>query len=191
MMNHFASQAQLIEALESLNQRPFGQNEESSEVIIHRPQEASRVTSLDFLRDQRTQVKVESHAGPAAQHTNWVNLSALKKSFSGDSTLGRRGDLRYEVSMTAIVYTRTASFRTESVDVSGSGVQFKDQLPEEFINRPIEILFVHEDPHTGRKTHLILQGVAVGHGLNTPRAKFNRLAPRLSQILQRLLKLAV
>lgn len=103
-----------------------------------------------------------------------VDLAKLKKNWietDGD----RRFAPRFELKLTVLVCNHRKAFRTETMNVSVSGLLLKDVLPLEFSSSTFEVIVIEET--AGRsKNYLLFRGKAVDGPIRTPRVIFESLA---------------
>ena len=150
--------------------------------------------TFSALRTETDQAGVDEISRLRRGPKKVVDLENLKKKYSAYEGLGRRIAPRFCLKMTAVVLNHKMSFRTESINISESGVLLKDLLPQDMMKEPFEIVLIHEDDQTGTKTHLLFQGEAVGGPLRTPRITFKaaveKSQERLLDLVQDLTPLA-
>ena len=183
-MNSFSNKLDLKRMFESLRSRKLRQTRENGPGTQTSEQPLERQeSSITLLEGITPEVLHEMRTGQ--QHI--VNLNELKKRYETIDGLGRRVAPRFSLQVAAIISTTKSSFRTSSVDISASGVRFKDLLPESFSKGPIEILLVYEQPNQGRQ-YMLFYGEAVSAGpLRTPRVIFKASAPQASETLHHIL----
>jgi hypothetical protein len=112
-----------------------------------------------------------------------VDLDALKKKYQG-MDLGRRIAPRFPINMSVVVFSQNTSFRTESLNISATGVLLKDLLPASFMEAPIEVLFIYENPRTGHKQHMLFGAMAVGGPLRSARVTFKSSVHQSAELLE-------
>lgn len=100
-----------------------------------------------------------------------INIEELKLAYADPAPKGRRIAPRYSVELEVIILTQTRSFRTKSVNLSATGALLQDELPTEFMNSPLDIIFIKVLDEANKK-RLLFRGKAVGGPLRTPRITF-------------------
>lgn len=103
-----------------------------------------------------------------------VDLSKLKNNWTENED-DRRIAPRFELKLTVLVCNHRKAFRTETKNVSVSGLLLKDVLPLEFSSNSFEVVVIEEV--AGRsKNYLLFRGKAVAGPFRTPRVIFESLA---------------
>lgn len=115
-----------------------------------------------------------------------VNLEELKKRYEHVGGLGRRIAPRFALKMSTVVFNSKGSFKTETMNISSSGVLLRDTLPDTFMNGDFDILLIHENPDSGQKSHLLFRGEAVGGPLRSGRVTFRSAAKSAVELLHKL-----
>jgi hypothetical protein len=116
-----------------------------------------------------------------------IDLEKLKLS-SDEKNRGRRLAPRYEFKMTALICNHRRAFRTETENISLTGLLLKDTLPEDFSRHFFEVVIIAES--RGQKNYLFFRGRSLGERLRSPRIVFESVTPdtehKLSEIFQSL-----
>lgn len=73
----------------------------------------------------------------------------------------RRRHPRFDARLTAVVYTATGSFRTQTANVSEGGLKLGDRLPAEFRHVGLEVLMIAEKAD-GPFEYYLFKAKAVG-----------------------------
>jgi len=117
-----------------------------------------------------------------------INIEKLKANYVDTSESGRRVAPRYPLKMTVIVYSRSKSIRTSSVNVSLTGVLLNDQLPKEFSDGQVEIVFIHEQANKSQKQFLVFNAQIVDAASSNQRLKFNSAVRKASEDLEKIIE---
>jgi hypothetical protein len=113
-----------------------------------------------------------------------VNLNHLEKGWT-DEGVGRRRSPRYDLKVDVLICNQNRAFRTKTVDISLTGMQLSDLLPEEFSRGFLDIMLIGE--HLGKKTYLLFRGKIVAGKLRERRIVFESLASDSAEGLIRLI----
>lgn|GEM_PF-2109095 len=116
-----------------------------------------------------------------------VDLEKLKIHWPEDPGAGRRSAPRYKANMTVLISNYRKAFRTQTENISYSGLLLKDTLPEDFSRNFFDVIII-EELADGRKNYLFFRGRAIKSRLRTPRVVFESLAHNTEQRLQELFK---
>lgn len=104
-----------------------------------------------------------------------VNLDSLRKDWN-DNSRGRRKSPRFNLQLTVLVCNCFKTFRTQSENISLSGILLKDLMPDDFSRHSLEILLIAENGDT-QKTYLLFKGRAVDAPMRSNRVVFDSLTP--------------
>lgn len=113
-----------------------------------------------------------------------VDIAALKRKYSGYHQ-GRRVAPRYGINLSVILYTVTKSFRTNSVNVSASGVLLKDHVPEEFMKETFDVVFV--DQNSKDRRYMVFRAKVVGGPVKSDRITFLSSISNSQEVLMNVL----
>lgn len=119
--------------------------------------------------------------------TEPINVEKLQENFKDQDAEGRRLAPRFPIQMTVIVYSQTRSVRTKSLNVSLTGVLLDDGLPQDFSSGNLEIVFIHEDPKTGKKKYLAFNAEVVGAKSDNQRLRFKSAVEKSSEELEKII----
>ncbi len=114
-----------------------------------------------------------------------IDREKLQKNWSDPQ--GRRVAQRHEVQLTVLVVTPNKSFRTQSENVSATGVLLRDILPEAIAQHKFEVVLIRTDD-IGKKTFYIFRGHAVRSIPRTRRIQFDAMTAESEAKLQTLFK---
>lgn len=99
-----------------------------------------------------------------------VDLQRLKREYP-DSSEGRRAGARYCLRVTVLICNHQKAFRTQTENVSYSGLLTKDQLPETFQKGFFDVLLIDES-QIGKKQYVLFRGTLVDGASSTRRVRF-------------------
>lgn len=116
-----------------------------------------------------------------------IDMEKLKTQYKDTSQEGRRVAPRVPIEMTVIVYSQTKSHRTKSVNVSLTGVLLGSGIPDGFSSGAVEVVFIHEDPKTGKKKHLVFIAEVVDAKNGGKRLQFKTALEKSSEELEKIL----
>lgn len=116
-----------------------------------------------------------------------VDLKKLKIQWPEDPGAGRRTSPRFNASMTVLIFNHKKAFRSQTENISLSGLLLTDTLPEEFSKNYFDVVIIQET-EAGRKNYLLFRGRAIQGRLRTPRVVFESLAHDSQQKLSKLCK---
>jgi len=95
----------------------------------------------------------------------------------------RRGAPRYELQLTVLIANHCQAFRTQSRNVSATGLLLKDFLPEDFSKHTFDIILIQTHP-TGQKSFFRFRGKAVEGPLRSRRVHFEATTRDTEHLLQ-------
>lgn len=124
--------------------------------------------------------------GSSEQTQKKIDLQALRQKYN-HMDLGRRAAPRYSVRVSVLAFNNHDSFRTESVNLSESGVLLKDLLPKSFMDGAFDLVMLVRHPETNETHRLMFKAKAVGGPLRSGRVSFNSSAGQTAELLQSLL----
>lgn len=108
-------------------------------------------------------------------HFQPVDLEQFKKNWN-DPKPGYRKSPRFALNLSVLVCNRFKTFRSESENISLSGILIKDLMPEEFSQEQFEIILIEENGESQNK-YLLFRGKTIDGPLRTNRFKFDSLTP--------------
>lgn len=98
-----------------------------------------------------------------------VDLERFRKE-DPDTGPGRRRAPRYSLKLVVLLCGPHHSFRTQSINVSMSGILLSDVIPPYLLKDPFDIVLFEENSQD-QKSYIKFRGCAVG-GIFTPRLQF-------------------
>jgi hypothetical protein len=123
---------------------------------LHPEGEAFPVDRLKTLSDQPYEI---------------LDLKRLREEVDPDE---RRAAPRFEIRYTVLIANHLQAFRTQSQNISATGLLLKDVLPAEFSNHPFDIVIIQTDS-SGARSFLFFRGKAVPGPLRSRRVQFDAL----------------
>ncbi len=113
-----------------------------------------------------------------------VNLDNLKNHWT--DYRGRRIAPRFDLELTALICNHAKAFRSQTKNISLSGLCLCDLLPEDFSQGPFEVVLIEED-ESGKKHYLLLRARAVQGKLRSGRIYFESITSYTEKQLFKLL----
>lgn len=111
-----------------------------------------------------------------------VKVESLVKGYVDPK--GRRSSPRYLAQLTTVIYNNQRSFRAGTLNISQGGALLDAELPKEFLVGEVEVLFIHEEPSSSRKTYFLFKGQV----LDGNRIQFQSATPTAQATLAKLLE---
>lgn len=117
-----------------------------------------------------------------------INVPHLQSLWK-DRENGRRVAPRFKLTLDVLIVTPHKAFRTQTENISATGLLLKDLLPESFSSQRFEILLILYKSN-GKPSYLLFRGTAVDNPMRTRRVRFEfntrESEARLNQLLARL-----
>lgn len=123
---------------------------------LHPEGEAFPVKNLKNLNDQPYEI---------------LDLKRLREEVDPNE---RRAAPRFEIKYTVLIANHQQAFRTQSQNISATGLLLKDVLPAEFSNHSFDIVMIQTEP-SGTRSFLFFRGKAVPGPLRSRRVQFDAL----------------
>jgi hypothetical protein len=118
-----------------------------------------------------------------------VDLERLKIKWPEDQKQGTRKAPRYNLSIPVLICNNNKVFRTETENISMSGLLLKDTLPEDFSRHAFDVILIEKDEPFEKK-YLLFRGRAAEGKLRTERVYFELSAKdsqqKLSEMIEQL-----
>lgn len=119
-----------------------------------------------------------------------VDLERLKIKWPEDQKPGTRKAPRYDLHIQVLICNSSKVFRTETENISMSGLLLKDTLPEDFSRHAFDVILIEKDePH--EKKYILFRGRAAEGKLRTGRVYFELTAKdseqKLAELIEQLL----
>lgn len=155
------------------------EDDEKTEISQHTqiPQEYSDVRS--FLRDETVDESKDFHGDDLT-----ISRAPKPPSLGFSSGADRRNASRHEKKLEVLIAGKGKSFRTNTVNISLSGVMLEKAIPNEMLGGAFEIIFFLYK--NGSKKQLVFQGKVTGDVQDRQRLVFGDLSANNQKLLQEL-----
>jgi hypothetical protein len=125
-------------------------------------------------------------------HYEPVDLQSLKITWPEDQLPGgKRRAPRYDLHRPVLICNHCKVFRTETENISMTGLLLKDTLPEDFSRYPFDVILIESETDL-KKRYILFRGRAAAGKLRSERVYFEFLAKgskrKLSELIDGLLK---
>lgn len=157
----------------------YYEDDEKTEISQHTqiPQEYSEVRN--FLRDETVDESKDFHGDDLT-----ISRAPKPPSLGFNSDADRRSANRHERKLEVLIAGKGKSFRTNTVNISLSGVMLEKAIPNDMLGGPFEIIFfLHSN---GSKKQLVFQGKVTGDLKDRQRLVFGDLSASNQKLLQEL-----
>lgn len=156
---------------------PYVEDYEKTEVSEHTqiPKEYSDVRN--FLRDQTVDESKDFHGDD-------LTISRAPKPPSLGFGADRRNADRHAKKLEVLIAGKGKSFRTQTINISLSGVMLEKALPLDMQGGPFEVIFFLQS--NGTKKQLVFQGNVTGDLKDRQRLVFGELSTNNQKLLEQL-----
>lgn len=166
----------LVELAHSDKNIQIDEDSTQTEAMDHTkiPEEYSEVRS--FLREEPADEIRDFHGDD-------LTFSRVPRAPSLGLGSDRRGAARFDKQIEVLVVGRGKSFRTQTLNISVTGVMLEKALPFEMESGPFEIVFILQDKG-GSKRQLAFEGKVSGDLKDRRRLVFGELTPNGQKLLK-------
>lgn len=178
IVDNKSAKMKMLVVLPELNSKHFEDDfEEKTEVSEHTqiPKEYSEVRN--FLREETVDTSKDFHGDD-------LTISGVPKPPSLGFGSDRRNANRFNKNLEVLIAAKGKSFRTQSLNISLTGMMLEKALPIEMFGGPFEIVFYFESK--GIKKQLVFQGKVSGDLKDRRRLVFDDLTPNNQRLLEEL-----
>jgi hypothetical protein len=167
----------MLVQLPEVSSQPNEEEDDKTEVSEHTqiPVEYSEVRN--FLREETVDNFRDFHGDD-------LTISGVPKPPSLGLGNDRRNSNRYDKKLEVLIAAKGKSFRTQTINISLTGVMLEKALPFDMFGGPFEIVFYFQN--NGAKKQIVFQGKVSGDLKDRRRLVFGDLTPNNQKLLEEL-----
>lgn len=124
-----------------------------------------------------------------ADHLSPNTITDIKPPQSEEGGIEKRGAVRYDFAIDVVISSSGKTFRSQTENISTSGVRLKDPIPAQMLRPPIEIVIVNKLETDPKKARILFHAKIVGNITDPRRLSFmdphERSVKELEEMLAR------